>query len=231
MSGGGRHGQGGWVGLKICALDTLGETGAWGSAHRYALVSHILWPAGFPLAEPDGKTIPLRSRVSLEAERIQGISASSIPLISERTSTGVGPTEVLGAQPPARPLLRLSAAPLWGWQRAGAQCALDEGVNEPIGQSGRCLRPEIPGLASGVWQEVTDWWCSELPTLALRLVEAGAGSTSWRGTRMVRGHSFYGLRNHSRFGVFFFFFLVIFTPSSTPWTYEMDNITNVLGGL
>lgn len=58
------------AGLKICALDTLGETGAWGSAHRHALVSHILWPTGFPLSEPGCKTIPLRSRVSLEAERI-----------------------------------------------------------------------------------------------------------------------------------------------------------------
>lgn len=58
------------VGPKICALDTLGETGAWGSTHRHALVSHILWPTGFPLSEPACKTIPLRSRVSLEAEKI-----------------------------------------------------------------------------------------------------------------------------------------------------------------
>lgn len=32
---------------------------------------------------------------------------------------------------------------------------LDDGVNEPISQSGRCLRPEISGLESGVCQEVT----------------------------------------------------------------------------
>lgn len=49
-----------------------------------------------------------------------------------------GTMEVLGARQPAC---------LW------PRLVLDKRVNESIGQSGRCLRPEIPGLEFEVCQE------------------------------------------------------------------------------
>ena len=121
------------------------------------------------------------------------LSARSIPLISEWTSTGRGPEEVLGACQQACFLLRL---------------ILDKSVNESIGQSGRCLRPEIPGLEFKVCQEATGGVQSypllpsalRKPVLALLPGVALEWCLEWVGGR----HHFCGLRNHSGFGVSLF---------------------------
>lgn len=65
----------GW--LAICAFDTLGGNWSLARAYRYALVPCTLSPTDFPLSEPGCKTIPLRSRVTLETfgEKMGHLSA------------------------------------------------------------------------------------------------------------------------------------------------------------
>lgn len=126
-----------WVGLETFALDTPGEPEP-GQCPQTCTVSYMLCPAGFSLSQPGSRRSLWEAGQALRLRERRHLSAGPILLISEWTSTGRGTVKVLGARQPACLLLRL---------------ILDKTVNESIGQSGRCLRPEIPGLGFEVCQE------------------------------------------------------------------------------
>lgn len=122
--------------LETFALDTPGDPEP-GQRSQTRTISYMLCPAGFSLSQPGSKTIPWEAGRAWRLSEHRHLTAGPILLISEWTSTVRGTVEVLDQL--ACLLLRL---------------VLDKRVNESIGQSGRYLRPEIPGLEFEVCQEV-----------------------------------------------------------------------------